>query len=84
MARKRNAPTRPPRYLTLPRQAQALGYYIRLVGDCGGVRAGRWYYGNVRHSDFFVAVGAGYRTQREAWLAALAHEVELQRTTFKG
>jgi hypothetical protein len=62
----------PNRSQSVRKQAQALGYYIR-EGSYQGTtddRLGRWYYGH-ESDEFFRPYGAGYRTQREAWTAAL-------------
>jgi hypothetical protein len=55
-------------------QAQGLGYYV-CQGDYLDTPdncLGRWYYGHDGDSAS-RRYGAGYRTQREAWEAALEH-----------
>lgn len=66
--------TNHPNRTSAARVAKAAGYYIR-EGSYQGTtddRLGRWYYG---HDDDggFRPYGSGYRTQREAWCAALEH-----------
>lgn len=67
-------PNHPNRNQSARKQAQALGYYVREGSYIGTTddRLGRWYWG---HKSFngFRPYGPGYRTQREAWEAALEH-----------
>jgi hypothetical protein len=51
--------------------AKAAGYYIR-EGEYHGTtdnRIGRWYIGH-NDDDWFRPYGAGYGSEREAWMAA--------------
>ena len=64
----------PARNQSAQKQAKALGYYIR-EGSYQGItddRLGRWYYGH-ESDDGFRPYGAGHKTQRDAWEAALDH-----------
>jgi hypothetical protein len=57
---------------TARKQAQQLGYYVR-EGSYSGTtddRIGRFYFGH-ESDNGFRPYGAGYRTQTEAWNAAL-------------
>lgn len=54
--------------------AKKAGYYIR-EGSYQGTtddRLGRWYYGH-KDDNGFRPWGAGYRSPKEAWEAALEH-----------
>jgi hypothetical protein len=55
------------------RAAEAAGYYIREGAYQGTTddRLGRWYFG--REGEPFRPIGAGHRTQGEAWAAAAEH-----------
>lgn len=70
----------PNRSQTARKLAEAAGYYIR-EGSYRGTtddRLGRWYIGH-EDEEFFRPYGAGYRTQREAWEAALEHARDAER-----
>jgi hypothetical protein len=71
MPKPRNDPAAaiPP---SVPRRAKNLGYFIKLVGGAGGVRAGRWFYGHVADTAWQPS-GDGYKRQGDAWKAALDH-----------
>lgn len=57
--------------MTTRKAAKEAGYYVREGAYTGTTddRLGRWYVG--KEGEGFRPLGAGYRTQREAWQRAI-------------